>query len=452
MFTLLSLLIFFHPFVLLFVTIVLGLLFGKVKFGRLKLGSSGALFVGLILGYFIIKVVKTGDFGEDAAIMAESGKIIDGRLFTMALIFFVSSVGLQAAKNVGKVIKKYGLKFVALGVMITIIGAAGAYLVSGLVPQANTYSASGIYTGALTSSPGLASAIENASKQADLKVQNFERLSDKDREEVLELIGISKETFDLRENPVLSEEEKDMYLHKASGEAGMGYAVAYPFGVIVVILAMNLFPLCFHIDVEKELELYRREIKIEETESNAEEGFDVIGFGLVCLTGYLLGTVKFPVGFLGDVSLEVTGGVLIMALGLGTMGKIGKISFRMNDMVLDVIRETAVVFFLAIVGLNYGYDAISALADKGAIMAISAILVAVAAILAGFVIGRYVFKMNWIMLAGGLCGGMTSTPGLGAAIEATGSEGPAGGYGAAYPFALMGMILFTIILYLLPAW
>ena len=30
--------------------------------------------------------------------------------------------------------------------------------------------------------------------------------------------------------------------------------------------------------------------------------------------------------------------------------------------------------------------------------------------------------LNWIMLVGALCGGMTSTPGLGAAIEAVGSE------------------------------
>ena len=68
----------------------------------------------------------------------------------------------------------------------------------------------------------------------------------------------------------------------------------------------------------------------------------------------------------------------------------------------------------------------------------------------GYIIGRYVFKINWIMLSGAICGGMTSTPGLGAAVEAVGSDDPAAGYGATYPFALLGMVIFTIILHSLP--
>ena len=34
-----------NPFVLMFVTIALGLLFGKIKFGKFSFGTSGALFV-----------------------------------------------------------------------------------------------------------------------------------------------------------------------------------------------------------------------------------------------------------------------------------------------------------------------------------------------------------------------------------------------------------------------
>jgi putative transport protein len=39
---------------------------------------------------------------------------------------------------------------------------------------------------------------------------------------------------------------------------------------------------------------------------------------------------------------------------------------------------------------------------------------------------------------------------IGAAIEAVGSDGPAAGYGAIYPFALLGMVIFSIILHNLP--
>ena len=54
------------------------------------------------------------------------------------------------------------------------------------------------------------------------------------------------------------------------------------------------------------------------------------------------------------------------------------------------------------------------------------------------------------MLSGAICGGMTSTPGLGAATDAVGSDDPGAGYGATYPFALFGMVIFTIILNKLP--
>lgn len=40
-----------NPFVLMFVTIALGLLFGKLKFGKFSFGTSGALFVGLAVGW-----------------------------------------------------------------------------------------------------------------------------------------------------------------------------------------------------------------------------------------------------------------------------------------------------------------------------------------------------------------------------------------------------------------
>ena len=63
--------------------------------------------------------------------------------------------------------------------------------------------------------------------------------------------------------------------------------------------------------------------------------------------------------------LESTGGVLIGALLLGYIGKIGPLSFRMDAKVLGVIRELGLSFFLAIVGLNYGYGAVDALTGSG---------------------------------------------------------------------------------------
>jgi len=61
----------------------------------------------------------------------------------------------------------------------------------------------------------------------------------------------------------------------------------------------------------------------------------------------------------------------------------------------------------------------------------------------GFVLGRCVFRLNWVLLAGAIPGAMTSTPGLGAAIESTGCDECSAGYGATYPAAIFCMVLFT---------
>ncbi|HBF8938943.1 TPA: hypothetical protein KO175_002879, partial [Clostridioides difficile] len=76
--------------------------------------------------------------------------------------------------------------------------------------------------------------------------------------------------------------------------------------------------------------------------------------------------------------------------------------------------------------------------------------VGVTAMMIGFLVGKYVFKLNWILLSGAVCGGMTSTPGLGAAVDALDSDDPAAGYGATYPFALLTKVILVIVLHKLP--
>ena len=122
----------------------------------------------------------------------------------------------------------------------------------------------------------------------------------------------------------------------------------------------------------------------------------------------------------------------------------------MDPKTLGVIRELGLAFFLAIVGLNYGYGAVDAITGSGVTLALVSLIVGFLAVIAGFLVGRYLFNLNWIMLSGALCGGMTSTPGLGAATEAVGSDDPGAGYGATYPFALFGMVIFTIVILKLP--
>lgn len=454
-----------NPFVLMFITIALGLLFGKIKFGKFSFGTSGALFVGLAVGFFVYKIAMgIYDAGEEAAGYAaakqifegNAGKLINNYFFQTSLIIFVAAVGLLAAKDLGYVIRKYGAKFVVLGLLITLVGAGATYACTAFAKDTNPYAVAGVYTGAMTSSPGLASAIETATTHSSEYAADYAKKSDKDKETIVGVLNLDENFKDVKTDEIkeLTPEMQQAYINQATAQVGIGHAVGYPFGVIIVILAVNFLNVIFKFDVEEEKKKYRLEMEAAANKKQGKEipttKFSIISFALVCFVGYLLGSLKIYMGPLGYVSLESTGGVLIAALLIGYIGKIGPLSFRMDPKVLGIIRELGLAFFLAIVGLNYGYGAVNAIIGDGLVLAVVSLVVGIISVLIGFIVGRYGFKLNWIMLSGAICGGMTSTPGLGAATEAVGSDDPGAGYGATYPFALLGMVIFTIILHKLP--
>ncbi len=446
-----------NPFILMFVAVATGLIFGKIRFGKFNFGISGALFTGLVIGWGIMQYANS--FAEGSKYYATAQKliktgVIDKGFFSMFLILFVAAVGLLAAKDIGAVLKKYGAKFVILGFIITLLGAATTYASTTLMNDANPYEVSGVYTGALTSSPGLAAAIETARGHATNKVAEYPEMTVEEKAKVLHILGV--EGLTPENTPELSADQADLFIKTAEAGIGVGHAIGYPFGVLIVIIAVNFFPKIFGMDVEEEQRQFKKEMEEAKNMGGGKEieevSFDLLAFMVACFFGYTIGMFKLDLNFigLGDFSLGSTGGVLIGSLVLGHIGKIGPMTFRMNSKVLGVVRQLSLAFFLAIVGLRYGFKVFEALMGSGAILAVVSLAIGIVAMMVGFFIGRYVFKINWIMLSGAICGGMTSTPGLGAAVDAIGSDDPAAGYGATYPFALLGMVIFTIILHRLP--
>ena len=85
---------------------------------------------------------------------------------------------------------------------------------------------------------------------------------------------------------------------------------------------------------------------------------------------------------------------------------------------------------------------------NGIILMLIGIVTAIVALAVGFLVGRYIFHINWTVLSGALCGGMTSTPGLAIAIDSVKAEEAGIGYGAAYPLALICMVTFTKLLHI----
>jgi len=444
-----------NSFVLMMLTVFLGMFFGKIRFGKFTFGVSGCLFVGLVIGWWVYRYANTFSStatGHYIALQLLKRGVIDKGFFTLFLILFIAAVGLLAAKDIGIIIKKYGSKFIILGFLITFIGAVSTYSMTLILPGLNSYEVAGVYTGALTSSPGLAASLESAREHATQITKDYDSLSESKKREILHLLNISQ---DADINDSLNEEQKSQYIENAEAGIGIGHSVGYPFGVLIVIFAVNVIPLLFKINIEKEREIFVKEINEtrRNPSSNPEHStvrFDLPAFTISCFLGYTLGKLKFDLGPLGNVGLGSTGGVLLTSLILGHIGHIGFLHFRMDNKILGVIREISLAFFLAIVGLRYGFYAFSALSGSGVYLVVTSLIVGFLAITVGYLVGRYVFKINWILLSGALCGGMTSTPGLGAAIEAVGSDEPAAGYGAIYPFALLGMVIFSILLHNLP--
>lgn len=375
-----------NQFFVLFLATGLGLLLGKVKVKKISLSTSGALFIGLAFG----------------ALGYESDKL----LFSFSLIIFISAVGLLAAKDIGRVIRLYGIKFMILGVVITFLGAFTTYVMTVLIhnyldPSIDPNLIAGSFTGALTSSPGLAAALEATCNNSMVTA---------------------------------------------------GHVLAYPFGVLTVISFIHLAPVVFKIDVIKELEDYREQMRHEKVsyDNNIREHFDVLSFVVVLIVGILIGNIPIKVPFINlSVKLEMTGGVLISALVLGHRGKIGSLNMNISKEVLAAFRELGIALFLAIVGIQGGAGFVKVIGENGLILAVISTVASSVSVFIGFLIGRYILRLNWILLLGALCGGMTSTPGLGVAIDATGTDEVAIGYGATYPIALLFMIVWTILLHML---
>jgi putative transport protein len=283
------------PFVLMFITVVTGLILGKVKFGKFNFGISGTLFTGLIIGWFIYRFA--GEISLDEKSYKSAQKlitlgVIDNGFFTMFLVLFVVAVGLLAAKDLDIVIKKYGAKFILLGLLITFVGAGSTYGMTLLLEDANPYEVSGVYTGALTSSPGLAAAIETAHVQATKRVEVYDSLDNNEKAEILSILD-----KDLNPSTVttLTEDQEKQFVKNAEAGVGTGYAITYAFGVIIVIFAVTFFPMIFRIDLEAEKKAFSREMTEARASSTRKEikevDFDLLGFIIACLFGYTIGLI-----------------------------------------------------------------------------------------------------------------------------------------------------------------
>ncbi len=436
--------IFINMFVLLFLTVVIGYKLASVRIRGSSLGAAMVLFTGILISFLVGTYINS--LPDESTLKATGQALMDNSIvpssvLSVFLVFFISGVGLVASKELLPVLKKYGLKFLAMAVIITTLGMAGTFAIGKISGDYDTFEMSGVFSGALSSTPGMTAGLLASTDKAKDNLENYDTLDKDTQEKMIRLIGEpGAEGF--------SEEQKKEYVDYASTATGIGYTITFPFGNLLVLVAINLIPLMFRINIRKEREEYELEMasshkqdQSDEKDADTPKTFSVTAYFLVLAVGYMLGLIK-----IGSFSLSATGGVLIASLVLGSLKKTKFFDFDFDPTVLKSIREIGMVGTLGATGLRLGYPVIKALTGTQAMLAVYSLIIGLSAIFIGFLIGRYIFKMNWMMLSGALCGGMTNTSGLGVAVDAAGCEYPSIGYAASYPFAVVMMVIYTVMI------
>lgn len=159
--------------------IICGLALGHLRIRKVGLGVAGILFAGLAFGHFGATLPKeTLDFVRDFGLL----------LFVYGIGLHVGPAFWSSIKSAGRTLNVLALGIVVMGAILTVVLGRLAHIPAGV--------AVGLFSGATTNTPSLAAAQEalKGSMGAD-----------------------------------------------TSAMAGVGYAVAYPFGVGGIILTMLIF-------------------------------------------------------------------------------------------------------------------------------------------------------------------------------------------------------------------
>ena len=383
-----------------FAIIVVGYLLGKINIKGVSLGTAAIFLVALVVGHF--KGVAFGDNGIAAWIADVEAQDAVNFYFKLiqsfGLILFVTSVGLIAGPTFFKNLKKNAKSYVLLGAIIIAAGAGVCALITLLVPDMNSAMSVGLLSGALTSTPAFAAAQE--------------------------AIGESSPVFK---------------------EIAVGHAVAYPFGVIGVVLFVQIVPKVLKANMDEERAKLTSVDTGEESPLKQKKLFEMDKFGLgafalTVLTGAILGCINIRLGA-GSFNLGTTGGPLIMGLIFGHFGRIGKLSMKVNKHLLEVFQEWGLVLFLIGAGVDGGAGFVQTLEKYGPLLFLWGALMTIIPLFIGFFLAKKVLKLSLFNNLGSITGGMTSTPALGALINTSGTPNVASAYAATYPIALVLVVL-----------
>lgn len=166
---------------------------------------------------------------------------------------------------------------------------------------------------------------------------------------------------------------------------------------------------------------------------------DMIFVGAGIFLGGMLGLLTVVIGGL-PITLTASGGALIMGLVFGWLRAVRPTFGRIPESAMWVFDTVGLTVFMACVGLAAGPSFFSGLQKSGISLVVVGLIIAVLPHTVSILFGRYVLKMNPVIVLGACSGAGTITAALRAIQEEAQSELPALGY--TVPYAI-GNILLT---------
>jgi putative transport protein len=166
---------------------------------------------------------------------------------------------------------------------------------------------------------------------------------------------------------------------------------------------------------------------------------DMIFVGTGIVLGGLVGLLSITVGGL-PITLTASGGALIMGLVFGWLRSVRPTFGRIPEAAMWVFDTVGLTTFMAVVGLGAGPSFIAGIQKSGISLIFVGLLVAVLPHITAIVFGRYILKMNPLILLGACSGAGTVTAALRALQDEAHSKLPVLGY--TVPYAI-GNILLT---------
>ena len=400
-----------------FSVLLVGYLLGRITIKGISLGDAGVFIIALLCGALFFEVNQSGALVFDASTKPYDFSTGLSIIESLGLILFVTSVGFIAGPKFFGNFKRNFKSYVLLGVIIILAGALAAR--------------GCIYLGDLI---GYGSTITNR--------DGF----------VAMIVGLLSGS--LTSTPAFSA-AKATVAAEYTGLVSVGHGIAYIFGVIGVVLFVQLVPKLSKANMEEE----RAKLTVAKTEEKKEytkklffiDHMGIAGFALAAVLGAFIGQIKIPLssqGFAGTCfSLTTTGGCLLVSLILGHFGRFGRVSIMPSQSTLKLFRELGLVLFLVGAGIPGGAEFV---ANFDPMYFVYGILMTIIPLIIGFIFAKYVLKLSLLNNLGSITGGMTSTPALGTLISTAGTEDVAAAYAATYPIALIAVVLasqFIVILF-----